>query len=194
MMQAIPVLFPTPHGHNNGSGFQVRSGGRHWLTTAAHLAHLIRQPHKDWLAWPQVIMTPGGEIPLFDKLAPRFAYLDAGSTIADLLMLPLSRPLAGYDEFEIAGSAATVGERVTAFGYARMGSTLSRQQAAPGVIWGHRGELVLTTAAPPQGFSGGPLVTEAGRLVGMNIGTEEGVGVAVGLSPMARAIAGFKVL
>jgi hypothetical protein len=191
-MEAIPLLFPTPNGHNNGSGFLVFAAGRHWLATAAHLAHLLKQPHKNWQAWPQFVQVSGVEIPLFHQLSPRFAYLDAGATIADLLMLPLPQPLPGYTIFDTALVVLPTGEQVTAFGYVRLGSTLSNQLTVEGTILGIKGELVLSSAIPPEGFSGGPLVTSGGRLVGLNIGVEEGVGVSVGLGPIARAVACFQ--
>jgi hypothetical protein len=200
-MQALPILISTDEGHNNGSAFILMYNDGTWLCTAGHLPLLVRQPHKEWHKWPKSLLIPGATLPLFTKgpeIIPRFAYLDAGTHIADLLLLPLTADIAAkpeltpYTRFDFSHeSSVHVGLPVTAFGYVRVGSTLSDEQKLEGMVSDLSPELVRFVAQPPAGFSGGPVVNSAGGLVGMNIGHEDGKAVAVSLAALRKAILQF---
>lgn len=187
-MQAIPILFAEPGGHFNGSAILVQRRFSHWLLTAGHLPLAMRQPHKNWDQWPDIAIVPDLHVPLFhaSPRLPRFLYLDCGSYIADIMIIPLSTSAATALQnhftvfpLDLPSPPPPIGTAASAFGFVRQGSNLSDEQQVAGTVAGVTSELIQFSTLPPPGFSGGPLIQADNSLIGMTIGHDNGYGQVV---------------
>jgi hypothetical protein len=106
----------------------------------------------------------------------------------DVALVRSDMPIAGY-RFRFAGRAPQLGESVAALGFplglpltVTRGSVSGSDRTIP--IGGiDRTQLVQTDAAVNPGNSGGPLMTDSGRVVGLvDLGTNRANGVAFAVS------------
>jgi len=120
-----------------------------------------------------------------------YVYLVAASDTYDLALLKLdgytTPHIKPFNSFQIAQ-----GESVYA-----VGNPLNlRTQVAAGVLSGHQGAFVKTDARIYPGNSGGPLVTESGRVIGINTFKQltrnfEGLGFAIRIDIVLNEFSGY---
>lgn len=124
-----------------------------------------------------------GRLVKLDGVAAEVIYR---STEMDAAVLRLEAPLAGVVPLWVSDSDPAPGDKVYAIGNPGMGEKVLEQSISEGIVSAGNREikgqtLLQHTAAVNPGNSGGPLLDEEGRVVGMNTlkAGLEGVGFAV---------------
>jgi len=175
---ARPAVVRIAQGAGIGAGFLFHSD-RH-VATAYHVIQTGR---------PIVVRLLDGQ-----ELSARVV---AFSGEDDLAILELEKGLAGVAPLTLAtGSAPSLGAKVTVLGhpYAPQAEIDSRLaglldwSVTTGIVSGVNARYVQTDAPINQGNSGGPLLDEQGRVIGvvvMQIGGADGLGFAVSAPRLA---------
>ncbi|WP_448662816.1 serine protease [Sphingomonas sp. CJ20] len=200
---AIPlttsILPGTADKHVAGSGFLAKLKGGYWLLTAAHVPIGVPQ-HNDWTRWPEKLILVRAEgsgsidLPLFQITgavrAPIFRHwYQASGQMHDFLAYPVSKEFArGLPEYQVfdiaAGKAGKKGMSLVVRGHPTADNPWphrpSRSLRAQAL--GEKDGLLLFSPPPSEGFSGGPVLTAAGKLAGMTIGFDGQTGQAASVT------------
>ena len=157
----------------SGTGFVVEGGG---VLTAAHVVGGERSV---------VIALPAGE-----RIGATVTRIAAAE---DLALLEPDEPLTAAP-LRLRHATMQVGETVLALGYPLGMETASLSRGVVSALRDIDGVPSLQTdAAINEGLSGGPLLDEQGRVVGVivsKMGEAEGIGMAVAADVAGRFIAG----
>lgn len=209
-LQTIPLLTATPEGlPAGGTGFLGLFHGHTWLVTAAHVILGANPVHGRWIEWPEfATLKPFGnhnvvDMPLFrgsgSNRDPKFAFRGATDSIADFLALPVPPhafvaipELAAVEAFDLNDVAElSPGDALEIVGYP---TDVDEWPVVPAF---RRTANVLSTAyehfeftpASVNGTSGGPILASNGRLGGLVMGDNYGIGRAVAATAIPVIIA-----
>lgn len=196
---AVPILLPPRHEgelYRNGSGFLSRIQGVEYLITAAHGPANSNPPHHDWEAWRTDLEIHDSRktlsLPLFEETeggapVPKFGFsytTPAGARLHDLIHIDLTRLAtedqillrSRYQVFETAVGIPGTGAGVTCFGYPDVGEywPASEPSSVCGTVLATEGPGILMDMDSATGYSGGPVLDNDNRLVGMKIGFKSG--------------------
>ncbi|WP_432246238.1 S1 family peptidase (plasmid) [Arthrobacter sp. G.S.26] len=187
---AIPLTSPTatPGVHMNGTGFLAKISGQTYLATVAHIATGKEEILDNWSLWSSDVIfwdaqgNQAGQLPLFkvqeDGLRlPEFKFVrtrDIANVLVDAILLPIpeDHPLIGLKKiFQITDSPADchVDQMVTVIGYLKDPSWPTLE-AGKHRVSGADVPVFSISPAAVKGYSGGPVITASGNLVGMLYG------------------------
>lgn len=186
-----------------GSAAILKHGQSAWLLSAAHVP-LNQHPHHRWDEWPSeahvyTTLENVYPLPLFSSLPrePLFLHVRGDGIIADIMALPLDasaqRELRDFRAFEVQDIAGVSdGDVIEAFGYPLTAPWPAEAVARIGakvVAYDHM--LIRFRPNAEKGFSGGPVLNDAGKLVGILIGHDDGLGAAVSAQWIAHDLIGL---
>lgn len=183
---AAPIAAPDSAGNFNiGAGFLVKCAGQIYLVTAAHVANYELDQMAKWANWsPELILVDESTSPLararlFDETSsvksPLFKYLRTTSEpdrILDLLLLPLSpgEPMARMSKiFALPDEKAAYAKDDKVFMVGRR-APWPYVNLTTHVVTVPDAQIMHMEPEGKPGDSGGPVLTSAGALVGMNYG------------------------
>lgn len=189
-----------------GTGFIVQIGGETYLTTVAHLATGATDQFDDWPNWSSEINIQDGEknilaqVPLFDGdrgegRVPLFKYGRTTSEprqLLDLILVPLSADYLHAASSKVfllpppIPAAAQVGDKAVIVGCRNWPRITTESYS----LAGSSSDQVVIHIDPPSrvGESGGPLLTPAGGLLGINYGDGNAYAPGMGLVLNAACI------